>query len=185
MAPFLLVCVTEFWVHKKAVALAPPETRRTASLQRRGLFDFVSPYAVFLAALLYVLFAAAMVYFWLNPFPDFNHPLWPLRGITFGYSVNAALTYWILHGRRNAPLETRAGRMKENAVAITAMVYACIAVVVFTSITVMLREFLHEEKWIPFAVSVFLVLMVLMSTRGLRHAAARTDADCLNPSPAS
>jgi hypothetical protein len=185
MAPFVLACVTEFWIHKKAVVLAPPEPKRTASLQRRGVFDFVSPHAIFLAGLLYLLFAAAMVYFWLNPFPDFNHPLWPLRGITFAYVFNAVLAYWMLYGRRNAPLETRAGRMKEAAIGIPLLVYVCIAMVLFTSITVTLREFLHEEKWIPFSVSVFLVLVVLLSTRMFRQAAARTDADCLNPSPAS
>lgn len=185
LTPLFLVCLTEFWVHKRAVALTPPEPKRTASLQRRGLFDFVSPQAVFLAALLYVLFAAAMVWFWLNPYPDFNYPLRPLQSITFVYVFNAVLAYWILYGKRNAPLETRAGRMRENAVAIPIMVYACIVVIVFTSITVTLREFLHMDRWIPFGGSVFLVLVVLMSTRAMRVAEAPRDGEGLSPSPAS
>ena len=40
--------------HKRSL----PEGKRTAILQRRGLFDFVSPFVVFLAVLSYLLFAA-------------------------------------------------------------------------------------------------------------------------------
>jgi MFS family permease len=184
IAPLCLVCLAEAWVHKRAVKLAPPETKRTASLQRRVLFDFVSPYAVFTAALAYVLFAAAMIWFWLNPFPDFNYPLRPLRALTLVYAVNCFIVYWALYGKKNAPLETRAGRMREVAVAINISVYASIGIVVFMAISLTMREFLHLDRWMPFAASVFLVLCMLVSTLPMRRI-AEGKLDPLDPSPAS
>ena len=166
-----------------AAAQAPPEGKRTASLQRRTLFDFVSPAAVLAAILAYLLFAAAMVYFWLNPFPDFNHPLWPLRSVTVAYAFNAFMIYFVLYRKRNAPLETRADRLREAAVAVQVCVYASIAIIVFTSITVTLRELLHEERWIPFAVSAFLVAFVLFATAPMR-CVAQGKMDALEPRPA-
>jgi hypothetical protein len=52
-----------------------PEGKRTAVLQRRGLFDFVSPFAVSLAVLAYLLFIAYMFYIARHPFPGFAGPL--------------------------------------------------------------------------------------------------------------
>ena len=48
-----------------------PEGKRKAILQRRGLFDFVSPFIVFLAVLSYFLFAAFVIYIRQHPFPGF------------------------------------------------------------------------------------------------------------------
>src|SRR5688572_5962770 len=53
--------------HKRPVT----EGKRTAILQRRGLFDFISPLAVFLAVLGYFLFAAFVIYIRQHPFPGF------------------------------------------------------------------------------------------------------------------
>jgi hypothetical protein len=184
IVPFFLVCMTEAWVHKRAAKLAPLEPKRTASLQRRSLFDFVSPIAVFAAILAYLLFAAAMIYFWLNPFPDFNHPLWPLRAVTLCYAVNAFVVYYALYGKKGAPLETRAGRLREAAVAANISVYASIGVVVFIAISVTLRELLHEERWLPFAASVFLVACVLVATLPIRRV-GQGKLNALDPNPAS
>lgn len=180
--PFFLVCLTEVWVHKRAARQAPPEPKRTASLQRRSLFDFVSPAAVYAAILAYLLFAAAMIYFWINPYPDFNHPMWPLRAITLVYAVNAFVVYYALYGKKSAPLETRDGRLREAAVAANVSVYASIGVVVFTAITVTLRELLHQDRWLLFAASVFLVACVLVSTTHIRRVASGKGFD---PSPAA
>jgi hypothetical protein len=53
-----------FGSYLKVLRHPSPVGRRSASLQRRDLFHFVSPFAVFLAGLAYVLFAAFMVYLW-------------------------------------------------------------------------------------------------------------------------
>src|SRR5688572_683332 len=49
-----------------------PEGKRTAVLQRRGLFDFVSPFAVWLAALAYLLFVGFTIYLQQRGMEDAN-----------------------------------------------------------------------------------------------------------------
>src|ERR1700722_9463212 len=70
--PFVLVSMVGAWVKRKALTRSPPEIKRTASLQRRGLFDFVSPSTVFLAVVGYFLFAAFMIYIQQHPLPGFS-----------------------------------------------------------------------------------------------------------------
>ena len=48
-----------------------PGRRHTAVLQRRRLFDFISPVPVILAGVLYVLFVLLVMYIQQNPFPGF------------------------------------------------------------------------------------------------------------------
>ena len=48
------------------------EGKRKAVLQRRGLFEFVSPLVVVLAVLIYFLFVAYMVYLARNPNSGFD-----------------------------------------------------------------------------------------------------------------
>ena len=74
LAAQMLPLVLVVWIgvrfnkeHKRSL----PEGKRTAILQRRGLFDFVSPFIVFLAVLSYFLFAAFVIYIQQHPFPGF------------------------------------------------------------------------------------------------------------------
>src|SRR5689334_10874148 len=60
--PMVLVGIAQYRLKRKVLAQTAPEPRRKATLQRRGLFDFVSPFAVFLSGVCYVLFAAYVVY---------------------------------------------------------------------------------------------------------------------------
>jgi hypothetical protein len=46
---FVLISLIGSWGKRKALTRFPPEVKRTASLQRRGLFDIVSPFTVFLS----------------------------------------------------------------------------------------------------------------------------------------
>src|SRR5580704_13239270 len=46
--PIVVVSLIGSWVKRKALTRSPPEVKRTASLQRRGLFNFISPLIVFL-----------------------------------------------------------------------------------------------------------------------------------------
>jgi hypothetical protein len=48
--PFVLASLIGGWVKRRALTRSPPEMKRTASLQHRGLFDFFSPFTAFLAA---------------------------------------------------------------------------------------------------------------------------------------
>ena len=68
-------------VHRRLL----PEAKRKAILQRRGLFDFVSPFTVFLAILAYFQFVAFMFYVARHPFPGFGGPFVNIGIVTLVY----------------------------------------------------------------------------------------------------
>ncbi|MEI9984518.1 MAG: hypothetical protein WDN69_15735, partial [Aliidongia sp.] len=70
--PFVLASMNGAWFKRKALKRSPPEVKRTASLQRRGLSDIVPPFIVFLAVVGYVLFAAYMIYIPAAPVAGFS-----------------------------------------------------------------------------------------------------------------
>ena len=78
----------------------PAEGKRTAILQRRGLFDFVSPFIVFVAVLSYFLYAAFVIYIEQHPFPGFAGPLINIGVITLVYAANAFAVYVTLYRKK-------------------------------------------------------------------------------------
>ena len=73
MLPLFLVAWLGFKynrVHRHSLL----EGKRKAILQRRGLFDFISPFIVFLAVSSYFLFVAFVIYVQQEPFPGFAPP---------------------------------------------------------------------------------------------------------------
>jgi hypothetical protein len=157
--------------HKRSV----PEGKRTAILQRRGLFDFVSPLAVFLAVLSYFLFAAFVIYIRQHPFPGFAG-LITLGGITLIYAVNAATVYWMLYGRKSNPFETHAGRLHTIGLTVKSSVYSCIVIVVFLSLNFSLR-LLDLQRWEPFALSSFFVICALVASMGYAAPLRKPEVD--------
>ncbi len=159
--------------HKRPVA----EGKRTAILQRRGLFDFVSPSAVFLAVLSYFLFIAFVIYIQQYPFPGFAG-LVTLGGVTLVYAVNAATVYWMLYGRKSNPFETHAGRLHTIGLAVKSSVYSCIVIVVYLSFNFALR-LLDLQRWEPFALSSFFVICALVASMGYAAPLRKPEVDGL------
>ena len=153
--------------HKRSL----PEGKRKAILQRRGLFDFVSPFVVFLAVLSYFLFAAFVIYIQQHPFPGFAG-LINLGAVTLVYAVNAFVVYRMLYGRKSNPFETHAGRLHTIGLTVKSSVYSCIVVVVYLSLNFSLR-LLDLKRWEPFALSVFFVICALLASMGFDRAAAQ------------
>lgn len=152
-----------------------PEAKRTAILQRRGLFDFVSPFAVFLAVLGYFLFAAFVIYIRQDLFPGFAGFV-NLGGITLVYAVNAFVVYAMLYGRNRNPLETHAGRLHTIGLAVKSCVYSCIVIVVYLSLNFSLR-LLDLKRWEPFALSTFLIICALVASMGFAAPLRKPDVD--------
>lgn len=154
--------------HKRSV----PEGKRKATLERRGLFDFVSPFVVCLAVLGYFLFAAFVIHIQQRPFPGFAG-LINLGAITLVYAVNAFVVYAMVYGKKGNPFETHAGRLRTIGLAVKSSVYSCIVIVVYLSLNFSLR-LLDLDRWEPFALSVFLVISTLLASMGfIDHAANR------------
>ncbi len=174
MLPFVLVV----WVgvrfnkkHKRSL----PEGKRTAILQRRGLFDFVSPFSVFLAVLSYFLVVAFVIYIQQNPFPGF-HGVITLGAITLVYAVNAITVYWMLYGRKANPFETHAGRLHTIGLTVKSSVYSCIIIVVYLSLNFSLR-LLDLKTWEPFSLSVFFVICALVASMGYAAPLRKPEVD--------
>jgi MFS family permease len=183
LLPFVLVSLIGAWVKRKALTRSPPEVKRTASLQRRGLFDFVSPLTVFLAVVGYFLFAAFVIYIQEHPFPGFSgYRL--LRTVTLVYALNAFLAYWLLYRRKRWPLETSAYRVHAVRVQVKIAFYTSIAVVVFLSLNVTLK-LLDMQRWVPFAMSVYFVIIMLFTSMMLFELRRQAEADRLGLSPVS
>ena len=162
--PILFMTFMSIKFKRKVLKDSAPEGKRKATLQRRGLFDFVSPFAVALAALLYVLFAAFVIYLYQHPFKGFAGPVVNLGVITLVYALEAFCIYTMLYGKKINELETNADGMFMIGLGIRCCVYACILSTVFISLNFTL-VLLDMQRWEPFAMSVFLTLCALLSMR--------------------
>ena len=151
-----------------------PEGKRTANLQRRGLFDFVSPFTVSLAVLCYLLFAAFVIYLQQHPLLGFAG-LVNIVGITLVYAVNAFTVYAMLYGKKPNPFETHAGRARTIGLVVKSSVYSCIACVGFLS-TYLTLALLEWQSWEPFAMSAFFVITGLLSLMGMTAPPRKPDA---------
>jgi hypothetical protein len=153
-----------------------PQTKRKAVLQRRGLFDFVSPLAVVVAVVGYVLFAAFVIYVRERPFPGFAG-LITLAGVTLTYSWIALVIYIMLYGKNRNQLDTYAGRLHAIGTTVKSGVYTCIAIVVYVSLNFALRM-LELQRWEPFALSSFYVICALLASLGvMRYRADTAESD--------
>jgi hypothetical protein len=153
-----------------------PQSKRKAILQRRGLFEFVSPLIVLLAALGYFLFVAFAIYFQ-HPFPGFSR-LTYIGMISLVYALQAYVVYAVLYGKKPNPFETHAGRARRIGGVVKCCVYSCIVCVVFVALNVTL-PLLNLQRWEPFALSVFLVVTALLSLMGMTSPPPRPEADGL------
>jgi hypothetical protein len=145
--------------HFKLLASSFPDRKRKATLQRRGLFDFVSPVGVFLALVAYCLFAALVIYLRRNPFLGFGG-LANLVIITLVYASNAFLIYSKLYGRKN-PIESREDRTHTLGVVLNLYVYVPIVIVIGVSINFALA-ILELWQWEPFVQTVGYVIFALV-----------------------
>lgn len=153
--PILQYALTLARSHKRLRQSLPTGERR-ASLQRRGLFDFVSPFVVFLAVLSYLWFVGFAIYLEQNPFPGFAGAWVNIGLMTMLCALMAFCVYVVLHARKENPLLTHAERMRAIAVIVTICVCACIAFPLLLSMNFML-VLLDLQNWEPFALSASLI----------------------------
>ena len=183
MLPLLLVV----WLgvrFNKEHKLSLPGGKRTAVLQRRGLFDFVSPFTIFLAVLGYVLFAAFALYVEQNPFPGYAGALFKIGGVTGVYALMALFVYAALYRIRRNPFETHADRIHTIGMGVKFLIYTCIAGVVFVSLDLTLAV-LELQRWELFAMSVFYVACALLSLISMTSPPRHPEAGGLGSSPVS
>jgi hypothetical protein len=154
-----------------------PDRRRTAVLERRGLFDFISPYVVVLAVLGYFLFVAFMLYVRQHAFPGLA-VLITIFAVTLIYVVIALVVYKMVYGKSRNPLDTHAGRLHAIGVTAKSGVYTCIVTVAYLSLNFALR-LLELQRWELFALSAFFVMCALLASLGVIRPLRQPEADGL------
>jgi amino acid transporter len=164
--PFAVFFLTAFKHFKKWRNSFQIE-RRTATLERRGLFDFVSPFLVFLALLCYPLLIGLALYTEQDRFDA----LMVIGGITFIYAMFALGVYASLYGKRN-PFQTHEDRMRAMEISVKGSVYTGLGTVVFLALTLTLAE-LDFDRWLPFAISVFFVFSAVVCLRNILSSVPR------------
>ena len=165
-------------VHRRLL----PEPKRKAVLQRRGLFDFVSPLTVLLAILAYFQFVAFMFYVARHPFPGFGGPFANIGNLSLAYILLGALVMYLLYGKKKDPLQTHANRMR--MISGVANYYAWI--LILTSILMSLQatgKFVDLETWGPFALTVFFLIITLLNLRTMTAPPRQPEPDGLGSSP--
>jgi MFS family permease len=188
ISPIVLLSLVGVRARKKALTLWPPEVKRTASLQRRGLFDIVSPLTVFLAVLAYGLAVASAIHLLQHPIPWLRGGRFLgyrlLGAVTLAYAFNAFTVYRLLYRRKRWPLETPKDRARNLESSVKVVFYVSITVSVFTVLISTLGQ-QYMQRWIPFSVSSFIVIVMLFTSMKLLALRRQAEADRLGSSPAS
>ena len=159
------------------------EAKRTAILQRRGLFDFVSPFVVFLSVLAYVIFVALAIYVDQHPFPGYAGALVNIGGITLVYAAHVMAMYVTLYGGKN-PLETHSSRLHTIGLTVKSIVYSSILMVAFMALNFSLG-LLDLKSWGPFALSLFFAICAPLTAAGFAAPLRTPEAVGFDASPAS
>jgi hypothetical protein len=181
MSPMILLGLYGVVRYHKVLLRPTQEVKRKATLQRRGLFDFVSPVAVLVAVLGYFAYVAFAIYLDLVVHQNATLSrscLAAIGAVTLVYAVNAFIVYKYLYGRRN-PLVTHEGRVHTIGVRVKGSVYSCIAVVGFIALMGTLSQ-PDLRNWSPFALSVFFVIITLLGLMDMT-APRKPEADTLDP----
>jgi hypothetical protein len=186
MSPLALTALYAVVRYHKVLMQPSQESKRKATLQRRGLFDFVAPSVVYLAVLSYFLFVVYGI--WLDLYVYDNtslskHCLKAIVSVTLVYALNAFVIYKYLYGRRN-PLVNHEGRVHSIGVTVKSGVYGSIAIAWFISIFGTLGQ-PGLQEWRPFALIVFLVATMHLSLISVTAPPRKPEADGLGESPVS
>jgi MFS family permease len=182
LVQFLPLVLTFWFTYRlyKTHELPVSDGKRTATLEPRRLFDFVSRRLVFLTALAYILFVA----FVLNAGWQPSRALFLIGVLTLVYAMQAFDVYRALYGKKRGPIDTHAVRTHRTGFAVKLGVYVCLLNAVFFSFMVAI-DLLDQKKWVPFAVSVLFVCLSLLMSTGITALIRRSAVDRLGPSPAS
>jgi hypothetical protein len=160
--------------HKRSLL----EGKRKATLQRRGLFDFISPFVVFLAVSSYFLFVVFVIYIQPEPFPGFA-----LIGVlTLTCALQAFVVYRALYGKKANPLETHARRVHTIGLTVKVNVYSCIVCVAFFAF-IFTVDLLDLKRWVPLAQSACLLITTLLCLMSLTALQREPEVDELGSSP--
>lgn len=159
-----------------------PDAKRKAVLQRRGPFDFVSPYVVLLAILSYFLFVAFNFYVARHPFPGYAGPFVNIAIVTLMFVVLGGVMYWFLYVRKLDPLQSHADRMGMLRMLMNTYAWMAILIPLFLSFG-FARKLLDLETWNPLAGTVGFLIFSILSLRSVNPRPREPNANGPDSSP--
>ena len=183
MSPMVLFGLYTVIRHYKVLMQPSQEVKRKAILQRRGLFDFVSPSLFIVAALSYFLFVVFAIYLDLYVYHNMSLSkpcLIAIGTVTLAYAWNAFIIYKYLYGKKN-PLVTHEGRVHQIGGVVRLSVYSSIALTWWYSIFGTLGQ-PGLQEWRPFALCVFFVISTLLGLMGVTAPPRKKEVDGLGGS---
>jgi MFS family permease len=114
--------------------------KRTASLQRRRLFDFVSPFVVGFTVLSWLVHAALAVYLDRAPFPHYAGAFVNVAISTMMCAGMAFGVYRTVYGKKSSPLLTHEDHLWEIEVTVRILVYGCMISMLALTLTLVLGK---------------------------------------------
>jgi hypothetical protein len=134
------------------------DSKRKATLERRGLFDFTSPVTVFLAVAVFAACVALILTLQKEPFPGYA-----LIGVLIvTYAAQAWVVYRALYGKSSNPFESQADRVHRIGTTIRVCVYGSMLCAVFFAF-VFAVDLLDMKKWVPLAQALCLLSSSIFS----------------------
>jgi hypothetical protein len=158
------------------------EPKRKAVLQRRGLFDFISPSTVLLVILAYLQYAAVIFYAARHPFPGFGGAFANIGGVSLMYILLGAVVVKLHYGKKKDLLQTNEDRIRMIRGVANFYAWVCILMSVLLSFSIA-QKLLKLETWGPFAGTVFFLIITLLLLRGFSAPPRQPEADGLGSSP--
>lgn len=169
---FLLQCVPVMLLdlsslrESRLMRRANSRTTRTAELQPRRLFDFVSPGLVATAIVTYVGFVLLVLYMRRFEFPWFGG-YWNIVGVTIANLIFAAVIFRSMYGKKLNPHQASEDRMRQIETVVTILVFVSIAATLFVALNVVLAA-LDRRDLQPVTQSLYFQLLAVISFRAYR-----------------
>lgn len=162
----LAVIATSIVVYASLMKKKAVRGRRTASLQRRRLMDFLSPAMIGAAIFVYAAFVILILYIRQFDFPWFGGYM----NIVAVTAVNLFFLGIVLHniyGKRKDPYQAYEDRLKGIAFNVKIMVFSSILVTLYIAVVVTLRA-LELENLIPISTSLYFQMTAAICYRSFR-----------------
>jgi hypothetical protein len=161
MLPIMILAFTSA-KHYQNMKKAHKTNCRSASLQPRKLFDFVSPSLVGLAAVLFIAFM--FIFLQIHNFElTQTNVLITFVGAPLLQIYFIGMVLWKMHGRKQNPLVSESDRIKEIKTVAKIAVYASIAASVFLMTSTVMDEFIYLDSLDPMILSLYLQLITIFS----------------------
>ena len=116
------------------------------------------------------MFAALVIYIDQDPFPGFAGAAINIGIVTVGYALVALGVYTILYRTTSNPLDSHSDRMHTIGIGVKLAIFTCIAAVAFGALNMTL-VLLDLQRWEPFALSAYYLLLALAYAYAMRSKA--------------